>query len=175
MSDAPGTARDEAAMRLCAACGMCCSGVMFHSVRLQPGDSARELAALGLKVKRGTHIPQPCPAHRGSCCGIYGRRPARCRLFVCRQIRAVAAGSVSEAAALEKIREAMRRVERVRDLFRLAGDAREHKAFATRHEAIFTGPLDPSPPAARLRADLASAMAGLERILTENFRIATVP
>ena len=38
--------------RLCAACGLCCNGVVFHTVRLQPGDSAKSVAALGLKLKR---------------------------------------------------------------------------------------------------------------------------
>ena len=41
-----------AAAHLCAACGLCCNGVMFHTVKLQPNDSAPALAALGLKLKR---------------------------------------------------------------------------------------------------------------------------
>jgi len=146
---------------------------MFHSVRLQPGDSARELASLGLKLKRGkSHIPQPCPAHKDSCCAIYAQRPVRCRLFACRQLEAVASGAVSEAAAREKILEAGSRVARVRELFHQAGDVREHKAFATRYAALFTPPLDPTPPAVRLREDLASAMRDLEHLLTKDFRIA---
>lgn len=171
MGHATGTG--EAAMRLCAACGMCCNGVMFHGVRLQPGDSARKLASLGLKLKRGkSHIPQPCPAHQGSCCTIYAHRPARCRLFACRQLEAVASGAASEAAALEKILEAGIRVARVRKLFHQAGDVREHKAFATRYAAVFTPPLDPAPPAVLLREQLASAMDDLEKLLAKDFRIA---
>lgn len=174
MGHATGTG--EAAARLCAACGMCCNGVMFHSVRLQPGDSARELASLGLKLKRGkSHIPQPCPAHQESCCSIYAHRPARCRLFACRQLESVASGAASEAVALEKILEAGRRVARVRELFHQAGDVREHKAFATRYASLFTPPIDPSPPAVRLREELASAMNDLEQLLAKDFRIAVLP
>ena len=33
-------ADSSAASRLCTACGMCCNGVMFHTVRLQPRDLA---------------------------------------------------------------------------------------------------------------------------------------
>jgi len=166
------TGTGEAAVRLCAVCGMCCNGMLFHSVTLQPGDSARELAALGLKVKRRKAcIPQPCPAHQESCCAIYAQRPARCRLFVCRQLEDVASGAVCESAALEKIRMATSRGEGVRQLFRQAGDFREHKTFATRYESIFAPPLDPSPHAARLRNELASAMKDFEQLLAKNFRI----
>ena len=74
----------SAAARLCAQCGLCCNGVMFHTVQLQPGDSAKELAALGLKLKRkqGRHfILQPCPAFQNSQCSIYAARPERCGRF----------------------------------------------------------------------------------------------
>lgn len=167
------TVTGEASARLCAACGMCCNGVMFHSVRLQPGDSARKLAALGLKLKSGkSHFPQPCPAHQESCCAIYAHRPARCRIFSCRQLDGVASGTITEAAARGKILEAASWVARVRELFHRAGDVREHKAFATRYAAIFTPPLDPSPPADCLRGELASAMDALEQLLAKDFRTA---
>jgi hypothetical protein len=145
--------------------------MLFHSVTLQPGDSARELAALGLKVKRRKAcIPQPCPAHQELCCAIYAYRPARCRLFVCRQLEDVASGAIREAAALEKIQSAKSRGEGIRELFHQAGDFREHKAFATRYESLFAPPLDPSPHAARLRDELASAMKDFEQLLAKDFR-----
>lgn len=70
---------NSTAARLCAACGLCCNGVMFHTVRLQPGDVPPELAALGLKLKRkqrGDLILQPCPAYREERCSIYAQRPS---------------------------------------------------------------------------------------------------
>src|SRR5690242_10002477 len=74
----------SAASRLCSACGLCCNGVMFHTVKLQPSDSAKELTALGLKLKRkksGNYIQQPCPQYQYGECAIYAVRPQRCRLF----------------------------------------------------------------------------------------------
>lgn len=164
----------SAASRLCAACGMCCNGVMFHSMRLQPSDSERKLESLGLKVKRRKgerHILQPCPAHDGVRCTIYAHRPERCRLFECRQLKGVEAAEITEAEALTKIEEAQRRVARVRELFRQAGDHRENKGFATRYATIFTEPLDPSPEAVILRDTLAGAMRELEGLLEKDFRI----
>jgi hypothetical protein len=162
----------EAATRLCAACGMCCNGVLFFSVRLQAGESARPLTARGLKIKRradGLHLLQPCAAHTGTGCTVYEDRPTRCRLFVCRQLLAVDADRISEAAALAKITEARRLTSRVQDLLEEAGDTRGHKALATRYETVFTPPLDPETSA--LRESLTAAMAELEDFLAREFRV----
>jgi len=166
-----------AATRLCAACGMCCNGVLFYSVRLQPADSARDLRTLGLKVKRRSgepHVLQPCPAHQQTRCTIYEQRPERCRVFECRQLKALAAGEITEAEALAAIQEARRLVDRVRDLFREVGETRERKAFSTRYETLFNEPIDPSPGAASLRGKLTLAMRDLEELLARNFRIEPV-
>ncbi|HEV2210350.1 MAG TPA: YkgJ family cysteine cluster protein [Verrucomicrobiae bacterium] len=40
---------------LCLACGLCCNGVIFADVKLQPDDSAEALRNLGLPLKR---LPQ---------------------------------------------------------------------------------------------------------------------
>jgi Fe-S-cluster containining protein len=162
-----------AATRLCAACGMCCNGVLFYSLLLQPSDSARKLTALGLKIKHrkdGRHIPQPCPAHAESRCTIYAQRPVRCQKFACRQLQALEAGQTTEETAREKIAEAQRRIARVRTLFHQAGETRETKAFSTRYESLFTEPLDPSPDAVALRQELKAAMSRLENLLSHDFR-----
>lgn len=163
--------------RLCGACGMCCNGVMFSSVELQPEDSARKLAALGLRAKlRGNalRIPQPCQAHQSMQCSIYADRPARCRAFDCKQLKAAAAGEISPDEALEKIEVAVMMAERVRALFRQAGDDREHRAFATRVASIFTPPLEPGPDAEAARDALRVAMDDLEEHLTRYFRVEPV-
>src|SRR6478672_8297246 len=111
MSDASETS--AVAGRLCQACGLCCNGVMFHTVKLQPGDSHKALFALGLKLKKKKkehYIEQPCPAFQGNQCGIYLQRPTRCRLFECKQLLRVAGGEQTEAVALENIRDVQRRV-----------------------------------------------------------------
>ena len=124
-----------AASRLCAECGLCCNGVMFHTVKLQPADSAKDLAALGLKLKRkkgASYLRQPCPAFRGSHCAIYASRPERCRLFECRQLKRVAAGEITEAAALERIRDVQRRVEELEELLEKAGPTNRKRALSKR-------------------------------------------
>jgi uncharacterized protein len=170
MSDAA-----SAASRLCAACGMCCDGTIFHHVRLQAGDSAKALAALGLKLKRKRkhdHILQPCPAHRDRQCSIYHDRPERCRLFECQQLRGVLAGKITEAEAGEKIREALERVGRLLAMFALAGETNSRGPLTVRYEKILAMPLDPASgeKAAALRARLVQEMQEFESLVESEFR-----
>lgn len=167
---------DGAASRLCAECGLCCNGVMFHTVKLQPKDSPKELLALGLKLKRkkkGWFILQPCPAHRGSQCSIYSARPERCRLFECRQLKRVAAGEVTEADALAKIRDAQARVAELDALLNRAGATNTKRPIAKRCEAATAEPLDDSADleTVSLRERLTREMAELDAILDQDFRV----
>lgn len=166
-----------AAARLCAACGLCCNGVMFHTVQLKPGDSAKELAALGLKLKRKQghrYILQPCPVFRESRCAIYAARPQRCRLFECRQLQRVEAGEITEAMALEKIREVQRRVAEMDELLQRAGGTNLKRPLSKRCEKAMAEPLVAltDPAAVNLRNRLTLAMQELNVILNEDFRIA---
>ncbi len=152
---------------------------MFHTVQLQPADSAKELAALGLKLKRkkGAHyILQPCPAWRDCQCSIYAARPERCRVFECRQLQRVAAGETSEAAALEKIRDVQRRVALVHELLARSGSTSAKRPLAKRCEKIMAEPLDASsdPAALALRDDLTRAMQELNAILDTDFRLISI-
>ena len=156
---------------------MCCNGVMFHIVRLQPGESPKALAALGLKVKRRrgqSHIVQPCPAHRDSQCSVYAGRPERCRLFECRQLQRVASGEITEAMAREKIGETVRLVAEVNALLLRAGGTNENRALSKRCEQAMSGPGDESPDAAavEIRAQLTRAKRELDVLLDQEFRIA---
>jgi hypothetical protein len=159
---------DSTAARLCAACGMCCDGVLFHSVALQPGDSARALSALGLKIKRrgGAHFLQPCSAHQNSCCTIYDQRPTRCRLFNCRQLLRVGTGEISEAMALDKIREAREQIHRVNALMHRTGETNPNRGLAQRCANALTAPVR-TP----LHNELETAMSELEELLQNNFRV----
>lgn len=166
---------EETASRLCAACGLCCNGVLFFSAKLQPGDDARKLERLGLKVKRREgvqHMLQPCQAHRDMSCTIYGERPMRCRLFVCQQLRAVESGACSESEAATTIAQTLTQVAKVKSLLREMGETREHKALATRYESALEEPGGPPSP----KGDaLREAMMELEKTLAEKFRIAEPP
>lgn len=163
----------ESAARLCSACGMCCNGVLFHGIAVQPADSIRALAARGLKAKRRDgelQFLQPCPAHEGNCCRIYADRPQRCRAFACRQLEGVFHGKILESEAMEKIQEARRIASRVQGLLEILGDDRTTRPLATRCAGVFTPPLDPSPDAEARRKELRLAMTALEELLARDFR-----
>lgn len=168
------------ASRLCEACGMCCNGVMFHTVILQPGDSAPALKALGLKVKERKekrYIEQPCPAHQNGQCTIYASRPVRCRLFECRQLKQVAAGEITEEVAMKKIREAIGKVSRLNELLEKAGGANLTRPLSKRCEAVMIVPLDASSDEALItfRSELALAFQELDQMLDQDFRVEIAP
>jgi len=96
------------AARLCTACGMCCNGVLFELVRLQPGDSVRDLESLGMKVRRKKREPyfsQPCTFLHDCRCSIYDHRPKRCRMFECLTLQRAIHQEIAEPEALNLIRE----------------------------------------------------------------------
>ena len=149
---------------------------MFHTVKLQPADSAKELAALGLKLKHkksGSYIQQPCPQYQYAECAIYTVRPQRCRLFECRQLKRVAAGEITEAMALEKITDVQRRVARINEFLQTSGTTDPKRPLSKRCEKIMAEPIDPSSDEATvtLRGDLARAMDELDAILDRDFRL----
>ncbi len=149
---------------------------MFHTVRLQGGDSAQALVALGLRVKhktKGDFFEQPCAAYRESCCTIYESRPQRCRLFECKQLLRVASGETTEADAMEKVREAGNRVAEVQEFFRLSGETNPRGPLTKRYERLTAEPVDAAFDAegAALRERMAESMHGLEELLERDFRV----
>jgi hypothetical protein len=159
------------ASRLCAACGMCCNGVLFHIVRLQAGESPKAMAALGLKVKRKrgeSHVTQPCAAHCDSQCVIYASRPQRCRAFACRQLQRVASGEISEAMARDKISEAVQLVAQVDALLLLAGGGNLKKPLTQRCETALAEPHEPS--LLETKSEIRRLKAKLDALLEQDFR-----
>ena len=168
-----------AAARLCSECGLCCNGVMFHTVKMQPVDSTKALAALGLKLKRksgGQYLQQPCPAFCGTHCSIYQSRPERCRLFECQQLKRLAANATTEVAALEQIREAQRRVGELEKLLEKSGKTDPKRPLSKRYEKVTAEPLDDSadPVALELRNRLTLAMREIDTFLDREFRLIPV-
>ena len=160
-----------AAARLCAACGLCCNGAMFHKVILQPGDSAHELRALGLKIKRKKGqftMSQPCSAYCEGQCSIYAQRPQRCRLFECRQLLRLAQGEITESAAMEKIQDALRKLALVSELLAQAGETNVERPLSKRCDAITADAENHTP---EFRAALAQAMTDFDALLDQDFRI----
>lgn len=167
------------ATRLCLACGMCCNGVLFRDVELQAGDDAAALAKLGMPLRiarRGAKsIPraaQPCAMLcADNRCRIYKERPSRCREFECAVFQSVAAGELSEDAALKTIRLAHTRAEKVRRLLRRTGDDDEHlpltKRFQRTRRRFEGGTMDDS--AVESFADLTLAVHALNVLLSQRF------
>jgi uncharacterized protein len=129
---------EAASERLCPACGLCCNGVIFANLVLQPGDRAARLRSLGLPVRnsqsalRPPHLAQPCAAFDGCRCRVYADRPKYCRQFECALLKSVKAGQTEPAAALRIIRTARARADKVLRLIRTLGDADEQLPLSTR-------------------------------------------
>jgi Fe-S-cluster containining protein len=96
---------------------MCCNGVLFQVVRLQPGDSVRELSALGMQLRRKKKEPyftQPCAFLTPDCtCTIYAARPTRCRQFQCQLLLSLAAEQTTESEAMLTVEKAKTQVAAV--------------------------------------------------------------
>jgi uncharacterized protein len=129
----------EPAEELCLACGLCCDGSLFDLVKLEAGDDAAKLRALGLplKVSRGkvpmVRFPQPCVALCADrTCKVYANRPWQCRTFECRVFKEAKAGRITFPAALQVVRQARRRADKIRRLLRELGDTDEHRALGER-------------------------------------------
>ena len=166
-------ASDSVAQQLCLACGLCCNGVLFKDVELQPSDDAGRLASLGLPLRnRQSKFPQPCAALcADNRCRIYADRPARCRQFECALFKSVAAGETPVAAALRTIRLARQRAERVRTLLRALGDTSEQVALSLRFKRLRRR-IESTPPddaTAETYADLTLAVQDLNVLLAQSF------
>jgi Fe-S-cluster containining protein len=173
--ETPAALPDDPATDLCAACGLCCDGTLFYSVVLQPGDSAKELIGLGLKLqkkKKQVQFLQPCSAFSGTHCSIYEHRPTRCRAFECEQLRRMNGGEVSPQEAHARVAEARAHLEEVRGLLREMGEAHEKRNILRRYDAICARVPDASeePKASLLKERLTASLHALEEFLTRHFR-----
>lgn len=159
---------------LCPQCALCCNGVLFADVRLQKGDKAKRLTALGVPLKkRGpiTRFIQPCSCLEGKLCRIYADRPARCRTFECRLLQGTQSGEVTERAALKTIQATRRRAEKVRRILRALGDTDEAAPLSRRYQRMMGEPVDLSAGKrlTDLRGELMMAVGELVGALERDF------
>ncbi len=164
--------------QLCGACGLCCDGTLFDLVKLEPGDDAAKLKALGLPVtvSRGkspvARFPQPCAALCADrTCRVYADRPWQCRVFECGVLKDAKAGRTNLADALRLVKRARRRADKVRRLLRELGDTEERRALGERFhrtsERLESGNADAAAKAKF--ADLSLAMHQLKLQVQERF------
>ena len=171
------TSLDSIAEQLCLQCGLCCNGVIFRDVELQPGDDATRLKSLGLPIRApraaggNAKFPQPCAALDGCRCRIYSDRPTYCRQFECALFKAVHAGHIETAAALRLIRTTRDRAERVLRLPHELGDTDERVSLSVRFRKVakhfHAGA--PTEEAADTFGELTLAVHDLNVLLSEKF------
>lgn len=168
------TRNREAISHLCPACGLCCNGVLFGDVELQPGDDPKRLQSLGVDLfrkGRKTAFTQPCSCFDGKLCGIYADRPKQCRAFECGLLKRVQAGKLTAGSALKTIAEARRRSAAVLKLVRELGHTDETKPLNQRYAAVVAQPIDMAADEAVLerRGELMMAVAKLVDSLERDF------
>jgi Fe-S-cluster containining protein len=159
---------------LCPNCALCCDGVLFADVRLQAGDDAERLVALGVPLRRRAALirfSQPCSCLEGKLCRIYGERPVRCRTFECRLLQRTQTGEVTERAALKSIQRAHRCADKVRSILRELGDTDESIPLSRRYQRIMRQAIDLSADdhVIELRGELMMAVSDLVSTLERDF------
>lgn len=173
------------AEEICIACGLCCNGVIFADVHLQPGDLPEQLRKAGLPLKpfgKKSSVPhasaselkckfnQPCSAFEGRC-RIYAIRPQHCREFECALLKGVNAGNVERTKAERVIQTAHRRAEKVRKLLRQMGEQSESLALSKRFQRVqkrmISEPFDDTM--AETFGDLTLAVHDLNVLLSDVF------
>ena len=163
---------------LCTRCGLCCDGSLFADVELASRDEASALEVMGLDIEDaddheidGGLLLQPCAALKGKRCSIYPYRPDCCRTFECRLLQEVRRGAVSVDRAKDKIAEALKRIQRVKELIVAFGQANEHLPLKERCvEALaLSDEVDADPETNQMRDELEAAMTSVERLIQETF------
>jgi Fe-S-cluster containining protein len=160
--------------QLCPNCGLCCNGVLFADVELQKGDNAGRLIDLGMALKKKgmkRAFAQPCGCFDGKLCKIYNDRPKRCATFECGLLKRVQSGEMSPPAALKRITDAKKIVEKVRQLLRRLGDKDEQLALTKRYSRMMSQPIDLSAgeDTGEARGELMLAVNDLMHVLQREF------
>jgi hypothetical protein len=156
----------QAAERLCLDCGLCCNGVLFDQVVLQPADQIAALSARGLKIKKRQFFHQPCSALCGSLCQIYAHRPTRCRAFECRQFLQVAAGEILESDARTRIDDVRTTVRNIEQMLAHSDHDNPRKSLAQRVATVLAHAQDEA-----FVSELNAQMEPLRSTLAQHFRV----
>lgn len=93
----------------------------------------------------------------------------RCRLFNCKQLLNVASGDSTEADAMQNIRTARARVNRVLSLMAQVGETNPNRSLAHRVANALT--LKKGEERTLLHNQLETAMQELDALLNQEFRV----
>ena len=161
---------------LCTRCGLCCDGSLFADVELANGGEASALEVMGLEIEDadeddGGLLLQPCGALKGKRCSLYPHRPDCCRTFKCLLLQGVERGAVGVERANEKIAEALKRIERIKELVVQLGAGNEGLPLneCCTEALVLSETAAANPAMNRKRGELQSAMASVERLLQATF------
>lgn len=100
---------------LCVNCGLCCNGVLYSTVEVEPEEVTRLKAAGHAVDQIGKRLQfhQPCHHNDDGRCIIYATRYITCRTFRCALLKRFDAGEVELSKALEAVAQAKAIVVRV--------------------------------------------------------------
>lgn len=92
---------------LCLNCGLCCDGTLFSNVVVTAEGVSPVVAEAGFRLSPdGKSFVQPCQALRSRRCSVYADRPATCRTFRCKLLRALERGTIDVDAATGLVAQA---------------------------------------------------------------------
>ncbi len=158
---------------LCTNCGLCCDGTLFADVELVGQAEVARLEIMGMDIENESRslglLSQPCPALRGTRCGIYAHRPACCRVFECHLLQNAQSGEVSVQRATELIADARDQIRQVRSLLDRLGNRDEDLPIKERCAETLASEEDTRPEAIQDRADLEAAITTLENTIWNTF------
>jgi hypothetical protein len=106
------------AQALCRSCGFCCDGTLFSSVTVCASDDIDSLANAGIRIvphDAERVFSQPCVAHNGRSCKVYGARPSNCHEFRCKLLRDLESGAVDWSLALKRVSQVFALKEEIRE------------------------------------------------------------
>jgi Fe-S-cluster containining protein len=88
--------RDSSA--LCLACGLCCNGVLYSQVNVEP-EHVPLVSTLGLTVEEfddhSVGFRQPCVLYQQNRCSAYPHHPPACKAYRCALLRKYEAGDAT--------------------------------------------------------------------------------
>jgi len=136
----------ESIQKMCAQCGLCCSGLLFVDVQLQDGQERNTLSELGVELEehdQHSYLVQPCACLKGkNQCRIYQNRPSMCASFDCRLIQRFMDGEIDATECSARIQEAVGHMEAVKSILRKLGNTDEDIPLFLRTEEILSQPWD---------------------------------